>query len=300
MCPVCHAVCGPNRAKKGISVKKNTSGRQLARVSAIQYRETIWSDVFPGNYHTTHCLRPAVEASGTALDLTQAQRQRTVWRIDGGGGSDDHLRWLLACGYHVVAKGMNNRRAEALAKRVHRWDPYRMDAWLGEVPPPIDFGRPVRVFVKRRLKGDTYVHSYYVSSLSLPSKSLFVAHYDDRGAAEVEQFRNDKAGLGLEARRKHSYPGQKAYILLTDLAHNLLADFFHRALHNSPFESYGPQRIVRDLLAWPGKLVFDDHQLVRIELLSQKHSASHLAICLDKYLADRQNRLETACVCTKK
>ena len=32
-----------------------------------------------------------------------------MWRIDGGGGSDDHLRWLLSRGYHIVAKGMNNR-----------------------------------------------------------------------------------------------------------------------------------------------------------------------------------------------
>jgi len=46
----------------------------------------------------------------------------------------------------------------------------------------------------------------------------------------VEQFRNDKSGLSMEARRKHNFLGQKGYILLTDLAHNLLADFYHRVL----------------------------------------------------------------------
>jgi hypothetical protein len=199
-------------------------------VSAILERETIWSDVFPGNHHTLHCFKPAVEAAETALELAAEQRKRTVWRLDGGSGADDELCWLLAKGYHVMAKGLSNRRAEALAAKVRRWDAYQENAWLGEVDPPIDYGRPVRVFVKRRLKGDQYLHSYYVSTLSLPSKGCFLHLYDDRGGAEVEQFRNDKSGLSMEARRKHSFLGQKGYILLTDLAHNLLADFYHRRI----------------------------------------------------------------------
>lgn len=239
--------------------------------------------MFPGNQHTVQCLRPAVEAAEIALELSAEQRQRTVWRIDGGGGSDKHLRWLLKRGYHVVAKGMSNRRAEALAKHVHRWDAYRENIWLGEVPPPVDYGRPARVFIKKRLKDGKYLYSYYITTLSLPSKGLFMIRYDDRGGAEVEQFRNDKSGLSLEARRKHSFLGQKGYILLTDLAHNLLADFHHQALVSSPFEGFGPKRIVRDLLNMPGRLVFDGDKLVRIELLSLKHFAGDLAICLERF-----------------
>lgn len=151
----------------------------------------------------------------------------------------------------------------------------------------MDYGRPVQVFVKKRLKKDKYMHSYYLSTLSFPSKGLFMASYDRRGGAEVEQFRNDKSGLGLEARRKRSFLGQKGYILLTDLAHNLLADFYHRALLGSPFEGYGPKRIVRDLLALPGRLVFDGDRLARVELLSLKHLAKDLAICLERYGSDR-------------
>jgi hypothetical protein len=242
--------------------------------------------LFAGNRHTSHCLVPAVEATETALDLAAKQRQRTVWRIDGGGGSDEHLRWLLQRDYQVLAKGMNNRRALALARQVRRWDPAGEDSWLGEVPPPIDYGRPVRVFVKKRLKKDQFLHSYYVSSLSLPSKRLFIAGYDDRGAAEIEQFRNDKGGLGLEARRKHSFLGQTGYILLTDLAHNLLADFYHRALVGSPFEDYGPKRIVRDLLAVPGRVVLAEDR-IRIELLSQKQFSKDLIMCLERYCSGR-------------
>lgn len=202
--------------------------------------------------------------------------------MDGGSGSDEQLCWLLERGYQVVAKGLSNRRAEALAKRVQRWDTYQ-DAWVGEVEPPTDYGRPVRVFVKRRVKDGKLCHSYYVSSLAFASKTLYLSHYDARGAAEIEQFRNDKSGLSLSARRKHSFLGQKGYILLTDLAHNLLADFHHRALVGSRFESYGPKRIVRDLLAMPGRLIFDHDKLVRVELLSQNQNAKNLRMCLVKY-----------------
>jgi hypothetical protein len=248
----------------------------------IDYRETIWSEIFPGNQHTVQCLQPAVIAAESALELSLEQRKRTVWRLDGGAGSDEHLRWLIQRGYHVVAKGMSHSRAEALSRKVSRWDEYA-GIWLGEVEPPVDYGRPVRVFVKRRLKEGVFVHSYYVLSLSLPSKGLFMAKYDARGGAEVEQFRNDKSGLNLEARRKRSFLGQKGYILLTDLAHNLLSDFYHRALFGTPFEGFGIKRIVRDLLAMPGKLVFDGDHLVRVELLTQKQLAGNLATCLEKY-----------------
>jgi hypothetical protein len=181
---------------------------------------------------------------------------------------------------------MSNRRAEALARQVGRWDAYH-EAWLGEVDPPVDYGRPVRVFVKRRRKDDKFCYSYYVSTLSLPSKAHFLAYYDRRGGAEVEQFRNDKSGLSMGTRRKQSFTGQKGYILLTDLAHNLLADFARRALIGSKFESYGLKRIVRDLLAIPGRLIFENDQLVRVELLSLKQNAKDLAICLEKYCSNR-------------
>jgi hypothetical protein len=227
-------------------------------------------------------LEPAVLAAETALELSAEQRKRTVWRLDGGAGSDEHIRWLLQRDYHIVAKGMSHSRAEALSRQVSRWDAYG-GVWLGEVKPPVDYGRPVRVFVKRRLKDGAFVHSYYVLTLSLPSKGLFMAKYDARGGAEVEQFRNDKSGLSLEARRKRSFLGQKGYILLTDLAHNLLSDFYHRALVGTRFENFGPNRIVRDLLTMPGKLVFEGDRLSRVELLTQKQFAGDLAICLERY-----------------
>ena len=221
-------------------------------------------------------------AAESSLELAAAQRRRTVWRLDGGAGSDEDIRWLLSRGYHVVAKGMSNRRAKALARQVRRWDAYG-DAWIGQVAPPVDYGRPVRVFVKKWLKHDQFRHSYYISSLALPSKKHHLQYYDYRGAAEIEQFRNDKQGLSLAVRRKRSLCGQLGYILLTDLTHNFLAHFHHHALLNSPFESFGLKRIIRDLLAMPGNLIFDGSDLRRIELLSQMKNSHDLLICLERY-----------------
>ncbi len=254
----------------------------------MKYRETIWSDIFPGNFHTVQCVRPAVMATEIALDLSPQQRKRTVWRLDGGAGSEEEIRWLLQRGYHVLAKGLNNRRSHALARQVQRWDAYR-DILLGEVPAPQDYPRPVRIFVIRRLENGKLHHNYYVTTLELPSKKRFLQAYEARGGAEVEQFRTDKQGLGLNARRKRSLLGQRGYLLLTDLAHNLLADFYHRALVGTRFEPYGVQRIVRDLLATPGLLTFTNGQLQRVDLLSLKQFSKDLLICLERYCSTELN-----------
>jgi hypothetical protein len=90
----------------------------------------------------------------------------------------------------------------------------------------------------------------------------------------------------MAVRQKRSYLGQNAYILLTDLAHNLLADFSYQALSGSKFEGYGIKRIVRDLLATAERLVFADGHLQQVELLSQKQFVNDTRICLEKYCSD--------------
>jgi hypothetical protein len=72
-------------------------------------------------------------------------------------------------------------------------------------------------------------------------------------------------------------------ILLTDLAHNLLADFHHRALADSRIADWGLKRILRDLVAVPGRLYFRSGQLKRIELLAAHAYVDELIICLEKY-----------------
>lgn len=223
-------------------------------------------------------------ATESVLGLDPQQRKRVVWRIDGGGGSDENLRWLLARDYQIMAKGLSNRRAEAWANLVTRWDGYQ-DVFLAEIPSPVDLGRPVRIFIKKRSKADKFCYSYYVSTLQLPAKGCFMFLYNHRGGAEVEQFRNDKMGLHLASRRKNLFLAQKALILLADLAHNLLAHFHHKALMNTKFEPFAQKRIVRDLLQIPGYLVFENDQLKRIELLKSHPNSKPLLICLEKYIS---------------
>lgn len=261
--------------------------RQLARVNAISYRETLWSDLFPGNQLTMQCLQQAVLGVESSFELASEQRKRTLYRLDGGSGTDGNFRWLLAKGYQLLGKGFSGKRAKMLAARVSRWDAYDDQSWLGWVDPTFELGRPVRVMVKRRLHKGQLKHSYYVTTLTFPSKRAFMNRYNQRGGAEIEQFRTDKSGLHLSARRKRSFVAQKALILLTDLAHNLLADFHCRALADSRFAHWGLKRIVRDLLAVPGWLHFGSGQLKRIELLASHPYADELIICLEKFCSGR-------------
>ncbi|NIT41866.1 MAG: hypothetical protein GTN46_10355 [Gammaproteobacteria bacterium] len=256
-------------------------------MSAINYHETAWSDLFPGNYLTMQCLQAAVLAVESSFDLGSAQRKRTLYRLDAGSGTDENLHWLLARDYQVLAKGFSGKRAKALAARVQRWDPYDPQCWLGRVTPTFDLGRPIDLLVKKRFHNGKWKHSYYVTTLTFPSKKAFMDSYNLRGGAEVEQFRNDKSGLHLSARRKQRFIAQKSLILLTDLAHNLLSDFRYRGLSDSPFAGWGLKRIVRDLLAVPGRLYFVARQLKRIELLETHPYADALTICFEKYYSSR-------------
>lgn len=219
----------------------------------------------------------------SSFELAKPQRKRTLYRLDGGAGTDANLTWLLDRGYQFLAKGYSGRRAPVLATHVRRWDAYDHQSWLGWVTPTFDLGHPVQVVVRRRLHKGQFKHSYYVTTLTFPSKRALMARYNQRSGAEVEQFRADKSGLHLSARRKQRFAAQKALILLTDLAHNLLADFHHHALADSRFAGWGLKRIVRDLLAVPGRIYSPAGELKRIELLATHPYADELSICLERY-----------------
>jgi Transposase DDE domain group 1 len=264
-------------------------------VSATQYGETVWSELFSGSRPSVTCLEPAVLAVETAFDLAPqpdtpktahdlafARRTRTHWRLDGGFGTDEKLRWLLARGYQVTVKGFSGRRADNLAKQVQRWTPFG-DAWIGTATSPFDYGRPVCLWVKRWSDKGEFHHSFYLTTLKLHSLSQAMQLYNQRGATEIEQFRTDKQGLHLSARRKHGFLAQKALILLNDLGHNLLADFYHTALADSPFAGFAAKRIVRDLFSIEGNLVWQGKTLKRIELCQDNPNAAALLDCLVRY-----------------
>lgn len=233
------------------------------------------------------CLQPMVLKMESSFDLGLEQRKRTLYRLDGGSGTDENLRWLLDRGYQIVAKGFSANRARALARQVNRWDQFDASSYIGRAQPTFDLGRPFDLLVRKRWVKGKWRYSYYVTTLTFPSKRAFMRRYNQRGSAEIEQFRHDKSGLYLAAKRKRSFVAQKAIVLLTDLVHNLMADFRYRGLADSRFAHWGSKRIVRDLLAVSGRLYFEDSQVKRIELLESHPYTDELIICLERYCSSR-------------
>ena len=82
------------------------------------------------------CLQQAVLAVESSFELAAEGRKRTLYRLDGGSGTDENLRWLLQRGYQVLAKGFSGKRAQALAAQVQRWDANDDAIWWSSNPIP--------------------------------------------------------------------------------------------------------------------------------------------------------------------
>jgi hypothetical protein len=85
---------------------------------------------------------------------------------------------------------------------------------------------------------------------------------DDRAAIEAE-LQADKGGLQLHRRRQQRLAAQEALVLLTDLAHNLLAWTREWIFRDSPFADAGIHRRVKQLLPIPGKVVIAEGHIVK-------------------------------------
>src|SRR5207302_1065718 len=83
----------------------------LGRVLATDQEEIVVDQLFPGNVALVTALPLLVEAAERRLELTLAQRARTILRVDAGGGSMGDLNWALERGYQVHAKYFSSQRA---------------------------------------------------------------------------------------------------------------------------------------------------------------------------------------------
>jgi hypothetical protein len=246
------------------------------------YRESVLSQLYPGYQHSSNCLVPAVLTFETMLGLPAQLRHKCIWRIDQGFGGDHNINWLLERQYQVIAKGCSNRRVAKLAREVQRWRAVRDDKWVGKVPTPEKFVRPVDTFVIRYQTHRGWKHSYLLSTLNM-SGIVTVHFYDQRGGAETG-FRTDKSGgAHLNKRRKHKRDAQEAWVLLTDMCHNFISWFSHHILADSPFASYGFLRISRDLFHIPGLVEMKDDQLLSVKFLRSSPHAADLIDCLQRF-----------------
>ena len=90
---------------------------------AAPYEEVVIDRLYPGNLHLTQVLRQLVEDLEKTLALDEEKRQRTIIRMDAGGGSFEEINWLLGRGYEIHGKDISAARAEWLAQSVTRWVP---------------------------------------------------------------------------------------------------------------------------------------------------------------------------------
>jgi len=104
-------------ATKGYFARRpNRRGRQEGYVLATWYEEIVVKQLFPGTTQLTAALQPLLEAGEQTFDLTPEKRQRTILRIDSGGGSVDDVNWMLGRGYQLHCKDYSGRRAETWPK----------------------------------------------------------------------------------------------------------------------------------------------------------------------------------------
>jgi Transposase DDE domain group 1 len=239
----------------------------------------------PGNQTSSACLRPTVAAVAQVLGLTPAQRRRTVLRLDGGFGPDANLNWALWHGYHVLAKGYSGKRANAFARAVARWEEWRAgERWVAPAPTRLrDDRRTQTAVLKWKTEQGTYGHRLLTTSLLAHTWAALAEAYDDRAAIEAE-MKADKGGLQHHRRRKRRLAAQEALVLLTDLAHNLLAWTRSWIFRDSPFADAGIYRMVNELLPIPGKVLVKDGQIVKLRLKASHPLARPMLACLTRLL----------------
>jgi hypothetical protein len=243
--------------------------------------------LYPGNQTSQGCLHPTVAAVERVLGLSRAQRRRTVLRLDGGFGTDANLNWALWHGYQVLAKGYSGKRAKAFAQVVPCWEELRTgERWIAPAPTALRYYRRTQTaVVKWKTEQGMYKHSLLTTSLMEHSLAALAETYNDRAAIEAE-LKADKGGLQLHRRRKQRLAAQEALVLLTDLAHNLLAWTREWMFRDSPFANAGIYRMVKELLPIPGKVVVEEGHIVKLRLKTSHPLAKPMLVCLAR-LFDR-------------
>ncbi len=169
-------------ASRGYFAKqRNRRGRQVGYVLGTWYEEIVVERLFDGKTQLNRALRPLIEAAEQVLELDERKRQRTILRIDAGGGSVEDINWLLARGYQVHGKDYSGARAKALAASVTEWsrDPSDPSRQIGWVRLETDlYCRPVqRIAVRCRKKNGHWGYGVILSCLSPADVLLLTGGY---------------------------------------------------------------------------------------------------------------------------
>ena len=259
----------------------------MIRFTLAGYHESLLSVAYPGDQHGYTYVQPAMQVLLQHWPWSRSQRQQIIIRSDAEQGTDANIRYLRAEQFQVLLKGHSGSRTAAWVRSVagHLWerDPDNPQRWAAACPVRHPSGADVQAWLLRWPGAQgSWQHSTLVSSVPGTVFDLW-ALYDGRGATEVE-IRADKSGLGLPQRRKHSLSAQEGWLVLTDMAHNLLAWVCGWMLVGSAFEHFGPQRLVQDVFPIPGRLCFAGNRLEHVALLASHPYARELRQCLHTLL----------------
>ena len=268
-------------ATKGyFSRRKGVRGRQLGRVTASRYDEIVFQKLYPGKVQLEKSLQELVSEADGVLELTKKKRVHTVIRVDGGGGRDADINWMLGQGYGVLAKAHNWQRCRKMAETVTTWFADRKEAGrqAGWVTVPHKYKKKTHQVVTQKLKENG---AWQLSLLvtNLPTSALFklarlprcksptpeqllwaiVYAYDLRSGGIETSLRQSKEGLQIHHRNKRRFAAQEMLLLLAQLAQNVLFWFRRRlAKRAKKWRRYGLKRLLRDVLAMPGRVRLDD------------------------------------------
>lgn len=291
-------------AEKGFFADQaHRRGRQLGRVLASAYDEVVVDRLYAGKRQLEHCLPELVSEAEGVLGLqgdsaaARKKRANTVVRVDGGGGTEADINWLLARDYRIMLKVRNAQRARKLAESVGTWvaDPQVLGRQVGWVERPTPYVAPTRQLAIRHRKtggkhagefGDS-VLVFNLSDVPLAqllgspppasptdAQALFNAlhYYDRRGGGVETQIKGDKGGLGLAHRNKRRFYAQAMLVQLGHLAHNWVIWSRNRlARIDARFTHFGILRMVRDVYSISGFVDCDPSGGVQHVELNDRH-----------------------------
>ncbi len=281
-------------SEKGyFSGKRNGRGRQVGRVLASQYDEIVVEQLYPGKVQLEANLQEMVKQAENVLALGEKRRKRTVVRVDGGGGTDKHINWLLLRHYWILVKAKNWQRTNKLVKTVKTWRslpelPGHDIAWVGT---PFEYAGATRQIAIRWLNPEgkwqycvlvfnlTDRMVFQLAGLRMPKRftqqeffSTVMQAYNLRSGGVETSFKNSKQGLGLNKRNKKRFVAQYLLVLLAQLAYNI-AVWVRNELkkYSKLIASFGMLRLIRDAFHISGKVQFDEKGKVNLIVLNEAH-----------------------------
>jgi len=246
--------------------------------------------LYPGNQTSEKSLFKTIEQVEALLPINDRHHRGGVLiRLDAGFGNDQNINWLLHRGYQVLSKHKSSKRASLIASQTDEWHSLDDRKWIAEVSKSLchRYYRRTQTSVLCWYNPRRNVFKYALLICSLLDLDLFqMSHlYDERASMENE-IKADKGGLLLPKRRKKQLEAQEALVLLTDLAHNILAwsrDFWAA---EPEIGNFGIYSIVNKIMTIPGKLTFEDGELVKARLQATHPLAKPVVSCLSRLLRD--------------